>query len=76
MRHRWFRDAFAYGGAPILFCSLLYGTLGLIFLFGSLFLDPIMATAVAILLATGLAFPTIFVIVAYFHWGELSRISG
>jgi len=67
MRYHWFREAVAYGGKPILFYGTLYGTLGLLFLAGSRFLDPNMAPVGAILFATGLVFPTLFVIIAYFQ---------
>jgi len=73
MKHHWLREAVAYGGTPIIFYGTLYGTLGLLFLAGSQFLDPNMAPVGAILLATGLVFPTIFVIVAYLQRGLSPR---
>lgn len=76
MNRHWLRDAFAYGGKPILFYGTLYGTLGLLFLAGSLFFDPDMAPVGAILFATGLVFPTLFVIIAYFQRGVPPRRLG
>ena len=73
MRQHWLRDACRCAGAPALFCSLLYGALGLLFLLGSRYLDPIMATVGAILLATSLVFPGGFVLVAYFQRSDSPR---
>jgi len=67
MKNHWLANAFACCGTPILFYALIYGVLGLLFLSGSLFLDPDMdmATIGAILLGTAAVFPAVFLIVAY-----------
>jgi TRAP-type C4-dicarboxylate transport system permease small subunit len=65
MRMNWMTRAIKCCGRPIFFYSGLYVALGLMFIVGSLYLDPDMGTVGLILLLVGVGIFLIFLILAY-----------
>ncbi len=65
MKTNWLVTAFECCSKPVLFLSLIYAGLGVLFLIGSLFLDQRMAFVGAVLCATGIGILLMFVLLAF-----------
>jgi hypothetical protein len=65
MQIRWMDRAIKCCGGPIFFYSALYVLLGVLFIVGSLYLDPDMGFVGIILLLVGLGIFLVFFILAF-----------
>ena len=65
MSMRWLSSAIRCCGKPAIFYSLVYGSLGVLFLGGSRLLDPAMETVGIILLLVGIGIFLVFLVLAY-----------
>lgn len=65
MRDNWFGKAIRCCGQPIVFYSGLYIGLGLLFIFGSVYLDPDMGPIGTILLSVGVGIFLLFLLLAF-----------
>lgn len=67
MQTRWIDRAIKCCGGPIFFYSSLYLLLGVLFIIGSLYLDPAMGPVGLILLLVGLGILLLFFVLAFYR---------
>jgi hypothetical protein len=70
MNMNWLSSAIRCCGKPAIFYSLVYGTLGVLFLGGSRILDPAMETVGIILLLVGIGIFLVFLVLAFLSGRE------